>query len=136
MVGSSNDLACEIFAFAAFKRFWAAMISGFCSIASWINHFKSNGASVSFISIITFLLFVCFWGVLLPFSLAKMTVQENTKTKSSGENKNIFKGILFMLRIRLSALSHVTRPCFTLDSLNVIKGLRKQGQTNCCCNKN
>src|SRR3972149_10290653 len=134
MVGSSNDLACEIFAFAAFKRFWAAMISGFCSMASWISHFKSNGASVSFISLITFLLFVCFWGVLLSFSFAKMTVQENTK--SSGENKNIFKGILFMLRIRLSARSHVTRPCFTLDGVRVIKGLRKQGQTNCYCNKN
>jgi len=52
-----------------------------------------------------------------------MTVQENTK--SSGENKNIFKGILFMLRIRLSARSHVTRPCFTLDSVNVVKGFRK-----------
>src|SRR3989339_2258832 len=134
MVGSSNDLACEIFAFAAFKRFWAAMISGFCSIASWINHFKSNGASVSFISIITFLLFVCFGGVLLPFSLAKMTVQENTK--NSGKNKNIFKGILFMLRIRLSARSHVTRPCFTLDGVSVVKGLKKQGQTNYYCNKN
>src|SRR3989304_2009514 len=134
MVGSSNDLACEIFAFAAFKRFWAAMISGFCSIASWINHFKSNGASVSFISIITFLLFVCFWGVLLPFSLAEMTVQENTK--NSGKNKNIFKGILFMLRIRLSARSQVTRPFFTLDGVHVVKGLKKQGQTNYYCNKN
>ena len=123
MEGSSSDFACEIRAFAALKRFWAAIISGLCSMASWISHFKSNGASVSFISIITFLLFVCFWGVLLPFSLAKMTVQENTK--SSGVNKNIFKGIPFMLRIRLSALSHVTRPCFTLDGVCVVKGHRK-----------
>src|SRR3972149_4865696 len=120
---SGKGMVCEIFSFAALKRFWAAMISGLCSIASWISHFKSNGASASFISIITFLVFVCFWGVLLLFSLAEMTVQENTK--NSGENKNIFKGILFMLRIRLSARSHVTRPCFTLDGVSVVKGLRK-----------
>src|SRR3989338_6726572 len=123
MVGSSNDLACEIFAFAALKRFWAAMISGLCSIASWISHFKSNGASASFISIITFLVFVCFLGVLLLFSLAEMTVQE--KTKNIGEKKKIFKGFLLMLRIRLSAPSHVTRSCFTLDGFRVVKGLRK-----------
>src|SRR3990172_2449805 len=94
MDGSSSDLACVILAFAAFKRFWAAMTSGLGSVASCTNHFKSNGASVSFSSMITFLLSVCLWWFLF-ISSAKMVVME--KINRIGKSRNCFDGILLML---------------------------------------